>query len=210
MIGAANLIPAPRRRARAARARVRVWGAACTALALALMGAFASLSSIESGDQERLELALARGARTADNLERDVASAKARNGDLSRKLAITKAMVDHPDWSVLLSLVSSTRPRQVMLERVALKAAEAPKDAKGVRGGPPLESYVVRIGGLAGSQSDVMNYVGALERTGMFDSVRPPETRSREVVNRELVGFDIECTISARALESAGKDGGAP
>ena len=44
--------------------------------------------------------------------------AKTRTGDAARRLETTRAMVDHPDWSVLLDLLSSTRNGQVMLERV--------------------------------------------------------------------------------------------
>lgn len=203
MIAAANLIPAPRRHARAARVRVGAWSAACSVLAVGLMAGYLSLSSVESGDRARLESSVGVVARRADSLEREVAAAKAHNGDLARRLAITKAMVDHPDWSVLLNLLSGVRGEQIMLERVTLAPAEAARAARA----PGAESYVLRIAGLGATQAGVMGYVSALESTRLFDTVKPPETRRRAVLNRELVGFEVECELSARAPESA-KAGG--
>lgn len=212
MILAANLIPAPRRVARLARVRVRAWSAGCSALVVALVAGYLSLSSVESGDRARLERAVAVVGRRADRLEREVSEAKARNGDLARRLATTRAMVDHPDWSVLLDLLTGARGRELMLERVTLNASAPPGQPRtpAAGAGPAAESYVVRISGLGASQGDVMNYVAALASTGLFDSVKPPETRRRTVLNRELVGFEIECELAAHPVETHAKPRSTP
>lgn len=208
---AVNLIPAPRRLAAARRKRITRWcmAGAAYGVALAAIAAAAWVSgrgggALESRLQE-VSLQAAQAETQTKKVMADLVSAQER-------LAAIRRVTGHPDWSVLLSAVSSAREGRVVfdtceLEAVVPKAAASVPAVMPAAGGPATATpaaaappktapgYLLRLSGLARQQREIPQFVLRLEAMRLFEKVALLESQSRMLDGTEVYGFRIECTL---------------
>lgn len=138
-----NLLPTARRIANDRRSAVRrwiLWGSLwCAVLAAAQAVAVRSRSDAEVVQVEReLDRLLAE----RDRLDEELVGVDSAIDRSERSLAAARAIVDHPDWSALLSRVVSVRSQGMTFRRWVL--ARAKNGALGLR----IEGGVPMLGGL--------------------------------------------------------------
>ncbi len=202
-----NLIPQRLIERRVRAHRIRRWVVACAVLFASVVAAWGVTATRSVENREELAAQLASARSVADERARLVAEAKSAHSAAARRLESARAVAGHPDWSVLLALLARARAEGLVLERVEVRPlagsdAQARGDAEVPRRSDP--SYQIGVRGVGESQSVVAQYLLALERVGLFESVRLRETRPRTIGARAVVEFGLDCAVSAGQRSKAG------
>jgi Tfp pilus assembly protein PilN len=190
MIGV-NLMPAARRDAMHRKSRVLAWAVTLTAYAGALGAAgIVASSAVDGGASTRSELAHASERLTMR--ESQVKDAAAACVQLDRKLMAARMVSEHPDWSVVAELIAERKSSSLVLDSISVIPVGGVAD----RGGK-LAAHTVEIAGAGDSQRAVNDFIAQLEQLGLFTSVKQVESRARVMEGRQMVGFHVECALSA-------------
>jgi hypothetical protein len=201
MIGV-NLIPMRVIYADRRRTRVRRWMLA----SLLLAGSVAIVSivktaavGVDPGIRRALELTSERTA--AANAENKQIAAMLNTRFAALRAA--EAAGDHPDWSVVLTLLAQGTNSEVALRSVLLKPVDAtqtsPQRAASSVAQPEREwTHALVVEGYAKSVLAAQSLGISLRDTDIFDRVLPPETHSGELNGRPIVLFKIECRFARR------------
>lgn len=191
------------------RRRARAWSLGLSAYAaVAALG----LGGVILGTPRTQDLRakVARVEMDVDTARKDLAQVSGEMTRLQRELDAARAVGEHPDWSIVLSLVAKAqRGRQVMLEHVSLapvltKAAPAApgkrKRQEVKEQDPPVPiGYEVLLSGLAKTELDASRFALGLEKVGAFDRVTLVSTRAREVDDASYTAFEIRVELRETA-----------
>ncbi|MFZ4572861.1 MAG: PilN domain-containing protein [Phycisphaerales bacterium] len=186
-----NLIPRARREETERRRRVLTWAASLGvyALALAVAGSAARTFAVPA-ERERNELDRVREAlRLKDAQLREANSACAK---VESRLAAPRQISARPDWSVVLRLVAERRGELLVLDSIAV--SQSGSDGSAAR---------VEIAGSGATQRAASEFISALEQLGLFSSVKQVESRTRIIEGRQVVGFQLVCTLGPASPGSA-------
>src|SRR5690606_11983203 len=190
-----NLIPTARREAARRRRYIRRWVGACIAYACVLGLAYGALHLFWRPDHVTRNAPVNLRKLVAANQETDkaVKEVQAKLQDARRTLDANRAVVEKPDWSLLMVLLTRTLEDQIVLRRCNLVPMVAPPvpasvavaPAPRATGGPavklaavaaaappPGQQYTLLLAGLGKTQTSVTQFVVRLERTGLFDEVK--------------------------------------
>ncbi len=195
-----NLIPRVCLLRRRRRARLGRWALATAGYGLvcgvgvlaAVTGRARSLTTAQTqlvGAESRLAKA-----------QEELGGLKPRISRDGRELQRLRAVMDHPDWSVLLRYLAQARGEEVALTSVQVAALVTKTGAATVA----PEGYIVRVTGLGRSQRAVSGFVLTVEASGVLDRVVLAESKARVVRGMEFVGFNLECEIRGQAEPSSG------
>lgn len=185
-----NLIPSERKFARARRTRIRRWLWAGGVYALALAGALVWARYRLGVEPDAIDARLVAVAGDIQSAERKAESLRAVLAAAKKELAASRAVTDHPDWSILLGLVSGLREGEIVLDSCELAPIEPVPGAA-----PTGRRYLLRLGGIGREQPDIPRFVLRLEQTGLFERVAIVDSRARSVGEAEVHGFRVECTL---------------
>jgi hypothetical protein len=205
-----NLIPTARLQAQRLRRRLRVW-------MLALIGWTGLVLAACAG--ARVMLGQDRAAAVADELvktQAQVVQVRAQSSQVARQLAeadatrrSAEALVDQPDWSILMSGVAALTGDDLMLREFTLTPAGETRARAGTSAGSGAQPttrparYELRLRGLGRQQQAVGQFVVRLQQLGLFDEVRLARSGREPLGNGSVIGFEITCTLGEAA-------GGAP
>ena len=182
----AGLIPKSRLVARRRRRLVQRWalGLAAVAGLLVLLHVALALAPTVRSDREPQLAELRQQAQGLQQrlrlLDDEILQAQVR-------LAANRAVSEHPDWSVLLAVLSQQLQDQVVLRQVELIAPER----------SPQGIFVLHVQGHAESQAAVSQFVLRLEGLGLFETVKLVESRRAPILNQAATGFRLECPLMA-------------
>ena len=177
-----NLIPPDRRRRISDERRAAAWlrftviYTALLATGLLIVQITAVPESVDTGSRLLNARAEADAIRTESTAMREQISA------LTTELRRAKRVRQQPDWSGLFALASAHLGDQILLTRFALET-------------PQGDSNVLNIRGTAREQQAVTAYLLAMERSGVFATVRLVEQRRTGAADTGKVDFAIECII---------------
>lgn len=192
MIGV-NLLPASFIEVRRRRARIRAWGMICAVHAMLVAGVgVVTASGGETSTTLRTKVGLAQSRLESKGKEID--ALRRTLADRARRVEAVRAIADHPNWSILLEMLATLRGSDVVLERVAIEP-DAEPGAGAKPGVAPKPRYLITIEGLARSNAAVLEYALAIQRVGIFESVRPEQTRQRDSGAGDLFGFQLKCVL---------------
>src|SRR5437763_68612 len=121
---AINLIPLPIQHAKARRRRIRAWAMItigwCSALAIVYAGCYLKFAyPVHPLDPE-----LDQAAANIANLEHSLTSTRAQTQEVSQKLESSRRAVIHPDWSILLALLSDSLGDDIVLGNASVARSE--------------------------------------------------------------------------------------
>lgn len=189
-----NLVPRSIRRARVAAWHLRAWGVAagvCVVLCALATGVLITRHTSEVARQDAARHTLA--AQRAQ-LEAQCAQSAQTLAALGRRLAISDIVRVHPDWSTLLRLLAARRAEGITFERLEIVPKAQPNTPSAAVS--PPERFTLRLQGVADSQPTFWFFIGSLESTHVFESVKPVNTGAREIGDRRFIDFSIECALS--------------
>jgi hypothetical protein len=201
-----NLIPTARLQTKRLRRRLRAWTAAIVGWTCIVLGACAAA---------RLLLGPDRAAAVADELARtqaQVVQVRSQASQVAKQLFEAdatrrgaEALVDQPDWSILMSGVAALTGDDLMLREFHLTPAEETGARAGASAQPTTRPahYELRLRGLGRQQQAVGQFVVRLQQLGLFDEVRLARSGREPLGNSSVIGFEITCTLGEA-------DGGAP
>ncbi|HEY8749430.1 MAG TPA: PilN domain-containing protein [Tepidisphaeraceae bacterium] len=182
-----NLIPMERQVRNARINRVRAWsyagGGLTTALGLLWACCAAAPSQVDAPSAEMFSKAAAEMTKANEEAlprRRELAS-------LQEKVASRQYITEQPDFSLLLALLSQVTGDDVVLNHCELTHALTPAEID--------RAQLLRIGGMARSQPSVAAFMLALEGTGIFKNVTLVRSNEQPLMNAQVAGFQIQCTI---------------
>jgi Tfp pilus assembly protein PilN len=191
-----NLLPASRLAAIRRRSRIRLWILVVGVYVLALFGGWGVMRA-HAVPAPKAAKDLDEVAGQIDSRRKELASLRKELGTVQRALEASRAVGQHPDWSVLLLLLADAGSGEVVLSRCDLQVRPAPQgsDALGAEG------YVLSLAGMAPSQDVVFQYALSLETLGVFETVQLIGTRAGEIpalggAGPGLVSFEMSCVLS--------------
>ena len=191
-----NLIPVSRQLNDARRARGSRWSIGCAVLIAtlfvldrALQISFTRSMTIDPAQFTRLENEIDAKTRTCNQLRREINA-------IDRLVRAGHAVTEHPDYSMLLSLLSETAGREIRLELCSidrhLQIEDTAKDL----------TPVLRLNGVGTSQSAVTSFVLRLESTGVFDQVALLRSNEQNDAGATSTAFQIECMFDDTGKET--------
>lgn len=188
----ANLLPATYRRHLARQDRTARWAAFIAVYTVALVILWLGSRQYVAGGRSGLERRV--GAIDAEiaGINSGITGLKEKSIRVQASLATARSIADHPDWSVLLSLVASLKSSDIEVDRIALgpRAVETkPGSAKGTKG------VWVRLSGFAKDHQAIAHFALRLEGAHLFDRVALEDARKSAAEPEGLVGFEIEAQI---------------
>lgn len=205
-IPAINLLAAPRRAALAWRHRLRIWIGIVIAWAFIVAAAAAVVRPVSTPLSE-IRNDIAESKRVIANKQLVLSDLKRQTAAAQRELETSRAVGDHPDWSIMLGLLAARCGEDIVLERCELippapaqsGAAPAGRVAGDVADSAGA-SFVIE--GIARSQREPPRFALAIEELGLFESVTLLEMRPRPAGtfrdDLPLVSFRVRCIIGGR------------
>ena len=181
-----NLIPLSRQLRDARRTRARTWsfalGGICGAMAVAYACCVLAPSEVSASPPEAF-------SKTAAELSK----ANQESAALRRELAVLREQVQsrqyilqQPDYSLLLGLVS-----QVVDDDVVLNHCELVNDSQGEQS----QAQVLKLGGFARSQPAVAGFMLQIEATGIFRKVTLVRSNEQPLLDRQAAAFQVQCVF---------------
>jgi hypothetical protein len=139
-------------------------------------------------------------AERVQQVSRQIEAAQADLAAARRTLKANRSIGGHPDWSLLLMLLSANMNDGVVLRQCRLgpsdaedDAAEAPADTVGWR---------LDMAGYGREVTAVSQFALALEQTGLFDEVRLLKTVRQPFLAGQATHFQIRCNLGTRRKET--------
>lgn len=182
-----NLVPAEYLGRARRRRCIHRWTAASVGVIAAASIAVVSIRIDDHSAGQRLESQLAELSAAAAAIETAMPLLENAFNDANAQAQVQRRLDSRPDWGVMLAILDSARPAGLVFETTAIAPTEVQPGAMPDRLGPVR----LTIRGLAGEQKGVLDFVGSLERTGMFDDVQLVSTSRRVVGNLERVEFHL-------------------
>jgi len=195
-MNSANLIPIARQLRNARRARLIRWafvgGGAATLLAGAhglLQVSAAQSASIDATQRARLENEIAEKTKAGNQLRREIQL-------VARQVQASRVVTEHPDYSVLLALLSQTASTRITLHQCAIEHPQHGEETtKNV-------APTLRLSGFGASQSAVTSFVLRLEATGVFDQVTLLRSNEQNDVAGATTAFQLDCQFDGSGKET--------
>lgn len=209
-----NLLPRSIRDARLRRRAAGAWSVVCLA-AVVCSGVWALHSRAQGGDGGR-ELTRLLGERTEsiDTIKQQIARSGVQMAAVQKELVVSDHIRARPEWSQLLTLLSSFVGEGAVIEQCKVTEAAAPAPARvatkpsapsasakkaepKAEEAPALAGYVLQLGGAARDQDRVSEIVMAMERSGLFSQTTLVQMRRRSLLKGEAIGFEIRADLAA-------------
>jgi len=187
-----NLLPVSRRRLLARQDRTAKWTIAVALYTFALACLWLGSRQYVAGGRSGLERRVAAIEAEKAGVESAISGLREKSSRLQASLATARSIADHPDWSVLLSLIATIRGSDIEVDRIALGPRKA--EAKPVAG-KPVKGDWVRVSGLGKDHQAIAQFALRLEGAGIFERVALSDARKSGSEPEGLVGFEIEAQI---------------
>jgi len=185
-----NLIPTAHRRARQRRRRVQWWLRSLAVYAVVLVAVYAACQTVSGHGDRALADDLATVAEQIAGTQAEMKSISPQLTDAQHTLQATQAVVEQPDWSVLLAMLGHTLDDKVVLQRCAI--GDPDSKTSGTDAACPTD-YVLTLTGVGRSQTDVSQFVLRLERSGLFQQVKLVQTAVTTFRSAPAVRFELAC-----------------
>ncbi len=211
-----NLIPMSMREKIVQRRRLRTWGlylslyAACLALAgvairIGLLTGESNVSRQIEDEQTKMKL-----------VQNEYIRDKALVSDLRRQIDAANATGRHPNWGLLLDLVSQGLNDQTVLDgveliRTRIEPAKAPpaKGAEATAKKPPAAArteFTLALRGRSQSVEAMGHMLVELEKCNVFRQVKLGDNRRVDSTTASVIEFQVTCLLdSTEPSPSAGE-----
>jgi len=201
MMRSFDLTPSWRHEARRRSGKLRFWCATAGLYCVATVAGVIWVQMLSTVEPDQSDV-LTKLNERIDTAQREVVQVEQDLERLRPAMQISQALANRPDWSVLLALLAELRGDSVVLSRCTLDAASNPNlsTAESDTGDPLQQArragFELELEGVANSQASVSQFVLDIESTHLFSEVVLVETSRTEVRKRDVVAFQVKCTLS--------------
>ena len=194
-----NLIPSHRLEADRRRRRLKAWGVGISGYAAALVVVYVVSLCAWGVDAEALARRRDATAQRVQQIHRQIQRAQADLAEVRRSLEANEAIGGHPDWSLLLLLLTHKMNDGVVLRQCRL----TPRDAEGPPSGDPTAGgWRLEMSGFGREVTAVSQFALDLDQTGLFHEVRLLKTVRQPFLAGQATHFQIRCGLGAPAEET--------
>ncbi|MBY0313310.1 MAG: hypothetical protein K2W85_14675 [Phycisphaerales bacterium] len=217
-----NLIPQQTRQKQAAARRRSAWARGLRAYAVlaagvALIGQLPTRTEATAVDHT----GIARAERRMENAARGREQVRAMLAEARSRLETSKAVGHHPDWSVVLELLTRSRVEgthgeiDAVLQSVEILPVKQEPAARPAGSDTPrtparkptVEKYSVRVVGFSPTPARVYRYVLRLEQLGVFDGATVRDTRAEKMGDLSATRFELDIVLSGAMAETSTQTG---
>lgn len=185
----ANLIPLSRQLRDVRSARVRTWSFVLGSVSCALAMAYACCVLVPSQVSAPTPEAFAKAAAELSKAHQESATLRKELAILQEQVHSSQYILDQPDYSLLLALIS-----QVADEHVVLNHCELISDSTA---GEQPRRQLLRLGGYARSQTALAKFMLQIESTGVFKKVTLVRSKQQPFLDNEAAAFQVQCVLGA-------------
>lgn len=211
-----NLVPVQRQRARCKKSRARFWLGSCGCYALLWVVALIVLKNIGIDNPKALASDVEKINSQTKEVEIELSQIRSELGRANAELAASQKIGSQPDWSVLLSLISSTLGDSIVLRKCHLmtdqtsasvyskhkKTVFLQRDGLADKHNTGLGTIELQVGGLGLSQKDVSEFVLRLEDLQLFNQVKLVDTKREPFLDGHAIAFNLICIINSSEVSS--------
>jgi Tfp pilus assembly protein PilN len=194
-----NFMPSYRIVARQRRRRIRLWTVVIgVTLVLELVG-IACGYGLWCGGRMVLAKEEDRAAATIQSADRAIRMLQGELATQEATLKANQALEGQPDWSRMLSLLAQSLGDGVIVKRCELKPR--PPAGPVTPASAPLkegDAYALKVSGVGRAVADVLQFAGALERSGLFDQIRLVKTDTEPFLSGTATVFEMECALGGK------------
>lgn len=198
-----NLIPTNRRRARKHRTQARCWIMICGIYCVVVLVGFSiprvgrvGNSRISAGQLEEVTEQIKKTNHAIALLRPELTAAQ-------RMLKATEAIIQHPNWSLLLALLAHQLNEEIVLHGCTLEpnhamdATQEEVNMNSTDGGVGYDQnrFVFRVDGMGRTQATVSQFVLRLERCGLFSQVTLVNTQRQQIWDIDVFRFQLVCEL---------------
>jgi Tfp pilus assembly protein PilN len=183
----ANLIPLQRQLRHARRARLRAWSVLLGAIAGSLLLACGVLFLDPSQTSAPAPDAFTKVAGELAQTNQETATVRRQLAALREQVNSRRFVLEQPDYSLLLSMISQVVDDSVVLDQCELSSGGTQSN--------PSQGQVLKVGGFARSQSAVAGFMLQLETTGIFKKVTLVRSQEQPVLDRQAAAFQVQCLL---------------
>jgi len=193
-----NLIPDARVQFVARRKRIRRWVMAGVVYGFILLMGCGLIRMM--GDQSNPSIVSDRAdvQLRIESIGNSISKIRSHLGEYEQTLMANRDLVEHPDWGLLLALLSDTLGDEMVLKETAIERLALLDVGQGDSQSSKYEGAVFRlvIKGMGRSQSAVSQYALGLEKTNLFNGVKLVDTHLEPFLFGKAVAFSIECRLA--------------
>lgn len=199
-----NLIPDSRRRVRTHRNRIKCWVAAGSVYGFILLIGCGLLRTVwATGDPDTLSRSNQTQARM-QAIHDSISDIHSQLGAYEQTLTANRDLIEHPDWGLLLGLLSKTLGdnlvlREFEIQRIAMSDANSSQQVDEEASGHGDTAFRLTIKGMGRTQAAVSQFALRLEKTGLFDGVKLLDTSLAPFLSGKAVAFRLECKLAGGA-----------
>lgn len=211
-----NLIPKQRQEDWCKKSRIQFWLGSCGGYALLWVIALLVVKIIGIDDPVALAADVEKINNRSQEVETELSKLRSELERSNAELAASQKIGSQPDWSVLLSLMSSTLGDSIVLRKCLLLTDQSsdPVSSKRKRTtslqragiakkhDTGMGTVELQVGGLGLSQQDVSKFVLRLEQLEIFDQVKLVETRREPFLDGQAIAFNLTCFINSSEASS--------
>jgi len=203
-----NLISTHRLNARRLRTRTRRWVVFGLVYSLLLLLGCVTGRIAWSLNDPGLDSALLKTQAQIETTQKTIPGLQARLDEAYFSLNANRELKEHPDWSLLLAILSHILNDDLILRECSLKKID-PHDmntapAAGNSGliqqatdSPPQPAFRLAIKGMGRSQEAVSQLALRLEQTHLFTRVKLVDTNLEPFMTGKAIAFRVECTLDS-------------
>jgi Tfp pilus assembly PilM family ATPase/Tfp pilus assembly protein PilN len=197
-----NFLPASRRHARRRWRRLRLWTVGGLAYMALLAGGYLLALSLWGADPQAYASEL---DKTRANIQRADLTIQVMKRELQRAdlaLQAHRAAGNHPDWSLLLTMLAESLNDEVVLKQCELKpvpTSASPASAGADQSASGDAPYLLKLAGYGRTHAAVSQFVLQLERTGAFDLVKLTRTVREPFMSDSAILFQLDCSLGGKA-----------
>ncbi|MFO8012814.1 MAG: hypothetical protein R6X20_05845 [Phycisphaerae bacterium] len=197
-----NLIPSHRLEAARRRRRLKAWVGAVSVYAAVLVTVYVACVCAWGVDAGSLERRRQAAAERVEQVSRQIQETQAHLAEAQRTLDANRTIGGHPDWSLLLMLLSANMNDGVVLRQCRLTPPGAEDDTPGEAPATDGVGWRLEMAGYGRQVTAVSQFALAMEKTGLFDEVRLLKTVRQPFLAGQATHFQIRCDLGTRAKES--------
>ena len=200
-----NFVPASRLCAQRRGRRLRLWTVGGLVYVAVLVAVYLFALSLWGADPRTYAYELDKTRTNIQRAEQTILATRQQLDKAELMLQAHQAAGNHPDWSLLLTMLADSLNDEVVLKQCELKSVPSPAGSASAGAGQATPSgagrpapYLLRLAGYGRTHAAVSQFVLQLEKIGLFDQVKLTRTVREPFMSDSAILFQVECPLGGQ------------